>query len=256
MVRGIDTFREYFRDFSNHYIIIGGTARDYAISEAGFTPKGTKDIDIVLIIEALSTEFVRKFWEFIKNGCYGNKEANPKQKKYYRFTKPEMENFPAEIELFSRKPDIIQIPEGMNLTPIPTDESLSNLSAILLNDVYYHFIIGHCSIFDGLRLARVEALICFKAIAWLDLTERKEKGEQIDSHKINKHRTDIFRLGATLAPADTYDVPEQIKSDLQAFAKRVNNNLPGKEIFIKMGLQGLKADKVLKQLITSFKLND
>ncbi len=202
MVRGIDKFREYFRDFSDHYIIIGGTARDYAISEAGFTPKGTKDIDIVLIIEALSTKFVRRFWEFIKNGSYGN------------------------------------------------------LSAIMLNDVYYHFIIGHCSIFDGLRLARIEALICFKAIAWLDLTERKERGEQIDSHKINKHRTDIFRLGATLAPADIYDLPKQIKSDLQAFAKKANNNLPGKEIFTKMGLQGLKADQVLKQLINSFKLND
>ncbi len=160
MVRGIDKFREYFSDFNDHYIIIGGTARDYAISEAGFTPKGTKDIDIILIIEALSQKFVRKFWEFIKNGNYGSKETNSKERKYYRFTNPEMENYPSEIELFSRKPDTIQIPEGINLTLIPTDESLSNLSAIMLNNDYYHFILDHCRVYEGLRLASTEALKC------------------------------------------------------------------------------------------------
>ncbi len=256
MVKGIDKFREYFRDFSDHYIIIGGTARDFAISDAGFTPKGTKDIDIVLIIEALSAEFVKQFWTFVKHGSYGNTEVNPEEKKYYRFTKPKMEDFPYEIELFSRQPDLIQIPDGIYLTPIPTDESLSNLSAIMLNDVYYQFILDHCIIHNGLRLARTEALICFKAIAWISLTEKKERGEQIDSHKINKHKNDIFRLGATLAPADTFDLPRQIKSDMQAFTDSVKLNLPGKEIFTKMGIQGLKADQVLKQLITSFMLND
>ena len=64
MVKGIDKFREYFSDFTDHYIIIGGTARDYVVAEAGFSPKGTKDIDVVLIIEALSPEFVRQFWSF------------------------------------------------------------------------------------------------------------------------------------------------------------------------------------------------
>jgi hypothetical protein len=256
MVKGIDKFREYFRDFSDHYIIIGGTARDYAVSAAGFIPKGTKDIDIVLIIEALSAGFVRQFWKFIQDGNYSGRELNPEERKYYRFTHPEKEDFPFEIELFSRKSGLIQIPEGMHLTPIPTDESLSRLSAILLSDEYYKFILDHCTLFDGLNLATTEALICFKAVAWLDMTERKEQGERIDNNKINKHKTDIFRLGATLAPADTYDLPGQIKSDMQAFVSKVSDSLPGKEVFSGMGIRGVQANQVLKQLIISFKLNE
>ena len=180
MVRGIEKFREYFGGFTDQYIIIGGLARDYAMFEAGFEPKGTKDIDVVLVIEALSREFVIRFWEFIKSANYRSKEADKVKKKYYRFTNPEQEDFPAEIELFSRKPDTIQIPVGINLTPIPADGSLSNLSAIMLNDEYYKFILSHCTVHEGLPLANTEALICFKAIAWLDLTERKEKGDMDD----------------------------------------------------------------------------
>lgn len=82
MVTGIDKFREYFRDFSDHYIIIGGTARDYAVSEAGFTPKGTKDIDIVLIIEALS--------EFTNLRVLLWKSEGESQKESPRFIKSQM----------------------------------------------------------------------------------------------------------------------------------------------------------------------
>ncbi len=256
MVKGIEKFREYFGDFTDQYIIIGGLARDFAMSEAGFTPKGTKDIDVVLMVEALSFDFARRFWGFIKSANYRGKEADEGRRKYYRFTNPEQEDFPAEIELFSRKPDNIQIPEGINLTPIPTDGSLSNLSAIMLDDDYYNFILDHCTIYKGLPLANTEALICFKAIAWLDLTERKEKGESIDSRKINKHKTDIFRLGATLATADVFYLSDAIKSDLQRFINQLNGQLPGKEIFKSMGLAGLTADQVLQQLVSSFKLNE
>ena len=88
MVRGIQTFRQYFEAFSDNYIIIGGTACDIIISEATFTPRATKDIDIVLVVEALSDDFVRKFWQFILDGNYEKTEQNPDERKYYRFTKP------------------------------------------------------------------------------------------------------------------------------------------------------------------------
>jgi len=54
MVAGIDIFREYFEDFKDNYIIIGGTAGDLIISEADLTPRATKDIDLILVIEALN----------------------------------------------------------------------------------------------------------------------------------------------------------------------------------------------------------
>ncbi|MFT5274935.1 MAG: hypothetical protein ACI9J2_001469, partial [Saprospiraceae bacterium] len=35
MVRGLDHFREYFKDFQDSYALIGGVACDLAMGEAG-----------------------------------------------------------------------------------------------------------------------------------------------------------------------------------------------------------------------------
>ena len=71
---------------------------------------------------------------------------------------------------------------------------------------------------DGAHLANVESLICLKARAFIDLSERKSKGDNIDKKKIVKHKTDIFRLAAMLAPNNVFDVTESIKTDLEKFA--------------------------------------
>ena len=70
MVKGIDKLREYFKDFPDSYVIIGGTACDMIIGAAGLTPRATKDIDIILIIEALTSDFVRHFWAFLQSFGY------------------------------------------------------------------------------------------------------------------------------------------------------------------------------------------
>ena len=49
MVRGLDIFRERFRDYSDRYVLIGGTACDLAMREAGLEFSATKDLDIVLV---------------------------------------------------------------------------------------------------------------------------------------------------------------------------------------------------------------
>ncbi len=46
-----------------YFVIIGGTACDIIIDEAGFTPRATKDIDIIIVVEALSPDFVTQFLE-------------------------------------------------------------------------------------------------------------------------------------------------------------------------------------------------
>lgn len=40
----------------------------------------------------------------------------------------------------------------------------------------------------------LEHIVLLKMKAWLDLSERKEKGESIDSKSIKKHKNDILRL--------------------------------------------------------------
>ena len=146
MVVGIDKFREFFKDFPESYIIIGGTACDIIIEEAELVPRATKDIDMILIVEALSPEFVKQFWTFVKEANYTKKEKSADERKYYRFDKPEKKAFPKQIELFSRIPDLLDIDEEAHLTPIPTGEGLSSLSAILMNEEYYSFTIEHSKI--------------------------------------------------------------------------------------------------------------
>lgn len=76
MVRGLDVFNNYFRQHSNNYVIIGGTACDIIIDEAGFIPRTTKDIDIILIVEVLNSNFVKQFWHFIDDGKYQQREKS------------------------------------------------------------------------------------------------------------------------------------------------------------------------------------
>ena len=70
MVKGLDIFAKAFKDFSDCYIVIGGTACDLILSKTEMTPRATDDIDILLVVEKLTPEFGRVFWKFIKDGGY------------------------------------------------------------------------------------------------------------------------------------------------------------------------------------------
>ena len=80
------------------------------------------------------------------------------------------------LELFARQPDNFEIPQDSQLTPIPMDEEVSSLSAILLDGEYYQFIQNNRIVVDDISLLSAEALIVLKAKAWLDLSARKEAG--------------------------------------------------------------------------------
>lgn len=255
MVKGLQTFREYFRDFTGNYIIIGGTACDMILEAAELTARATKDIDLVLVVEALNDGFVQQFWKFIQDGKYQRTEMTAGERKYYRFQKPENNNFPWRIELFSRVPDLLKVDPDMHLTPIPAGEDQSDLSAILMNDAYYDFTRQHCTEENRLQRADPASLICL-AKAFLDITERKQKGGQGDEKKIKKHKGDVFRLGALLKGDDKFEAPSTVKDDLQLFAEAVKNDLAGAELFKQMGLGGLEPPAVRAQLIQSFGLKE
>ena len=66
MVKGLPIFQEWFKDFENQHVLIGGTAATITMTEAGLPFRGTKDLDIVLHVEVLTLEFGQKFWEFVQ----------------------------------------------------------------------------------------------------------------------------------------------------------------------------------------------
>ena len=45
-----------------------------------------------------------------------------------------------------------------------------------------------------------EYLIPLKAVAWLDLSQRKAEGQDVDSADIRKHKIDVFKLYQLLTP--------------------------------------------------------
>lgn len=257
MVIGLDKFREYFKDYPDSYIIIGGTACDLVIDAAGFTPRATTDIDIILIVEAMSKEFVQQFWQFVKDGKYKKREKNEEERKYYRFTEPETAGFPYQVELFSKVPDTLDIAEEAHLTPVPVDEGLSNLSAILMDDDYYQFTIANSQQEEEIRRANKEALICLKAKAYLENKRLKAEGKPIRTKDIVKHKYDVFRLALLLAAADEITTAGAIYTDMKAFANDVKDDLPAPDIFevMQVGVP-VNVTTLFEQLKKNFKLNN
>lgn len=224
MVRGLDAFREYFKDYVGNYVIIGGTACSELIEDEGLKPRATKDIDAILIVEALNDEFIKRFWEFISAGEYELWQTISEKTQFYRFIKPKSDGFPLQIELFSRVLDTIRVPEGSHLTPIPVGEELSSLSAILLDDDYYHYATSHTVILDNLNFVNKDAIVVLKAIAYINNSKRKAEGEQVKSEDITKHKNDIFRIVTTFTESDRYEIPEAIKNDLRTFLEMVEKD--------------------------------
>ena len=188
----INSFIEKFKDYADCYTVIGGTACDILVTEAGTDFRATKDIDMILIMEARYKEFAHIFWEFIMEGGYRFGWKNSEKAHFYRFTEPRS-GYPAMIELFSREPNYINfIPDG--IIPIHIDEDTSSLSAILLNDDYYKFMLTGRRVVSGISVLDTEHLIPFKMYAWLDLKDKKARGEHVNERDLKKHKYDVFRL--------------------------------------------------------------
>ncbi len=175
MVKGLEKFKEYFAGFEDHYVIIGGTACDIALRDTGMRPRATDDIDMILIIERMTPDFGQRFWDFIGAGEYQTRQRKRGDKEpvteLFRFINPQ-EGFPIQIELLSKHPDVLPEPKGFYLTPIPIGDEVPSLSAILLDEEYYHHTIENSIVNDGIRLANPLSLMCLKAIAFLNLESR------------------------------------------------------------------------------------
>ena len=219
MVRGLNLFRERFAKFQDSYVLIGGVACELALDEVGLNFRATKDLDIILCVEALESGFIEQLWRFIEEGGYENRERSDGRKQFYRFSHPSDPSFPHMLELFSRAPDGIELPTAAQYTPIPSGEEVASLSAMLLDEDYYQCIRVGKKIVEELHILTPEYIIPFKARAWLDLTQRKKAGDHVDGRNIRKHRNDIFKLFPLLTPSLSIGVPESVQADIKAFVQ-------------------------------------
>ena len=212
-------------------------------------------MDIILVVEALNSDFAEKFWEFLKEGNYETRQKSEGERKYYRFLKPGNDEYPFQLELFSRNPDLLELSEDAHLTPIPTDEDLSSLSAILMNDDYYDFTIENSKVENDLHLASIETLICLKAKAFLGLRERKESGEKIDDRNIRKHKNDVIRLALMLTEEHSLELPKSITDDMKEFMNIIETESPDyKSLGKNVGISQIDGDSIIKQIKYTFSL--
>ena len=221
MVNGIKKFKERFQGFENQYVIIGGTACDLIMENEELAFRATKDIDIVLIVESITAEFGRQFWEYVKEAGYEHLNK-------------------------STGNDAV-------LTPLPIDDEISSLSAILPNESYYELLKTGQMMIDGIPVLSPTCLIPFKAKAWLDLKERRSNGEKIDSKNIKKHKNDVFRL-AQLITADTRKLlGSEVAEDMTKFLSEITDE----QVDLKsLGIRGTEKQKMLDMLYQCYGLTD
>lgn len=250
---GIEKFKEFFAMYESEYVIIGGTACELLMSADNLQFRATKDIDMVLIIEQLTKDFGMRFWEFIQEAEYQFINKGTGKAQFYRFSHPKSTDYPAMIELFSKKPEWISIEMDRRYSPIAIDEDVSSLSAIILDDEYYELLKTGKSVLNGLSLLSVDCIIPFKAKAWIDLVERKQRGDHIDQKDIKKHKNDVFRLSVLLIPNNHINVPDKIKKDMNIFIdamKKEDVNLK------QLGITGVMKEEILKTIHSYYKINE
>jgi len=244
MVGGMEGFREWFRGYEDCYVIIGGTACDILMSQEGLDFRATKDIDLVLIVEALDSRFAMRFWDYVAAAEYEHMKKSTGKLQFYRFSKPMSRQYPTMIELFSRKPEAITLPDGAAVTPLPIDEDISSLSAILLNDDYYAFLKQGRAFVSGVSVLSAPYLITFKAKAWIDLSDRKAAGERVDGRDVRKHKNDVFRLTELLDENQEpiSNIPDTVRQDMRIFVERVS----AVDVNLKMlGIRGRKSKEAI-----------
>jgi hypothetical protein len=249
MVHGLKKFKEYFGNYTDHYVFIGGTACEILMDELGFPFRATKDLDMVLLIEVIEVTFGRTFWKFIEDGGYKNRETSLKEHQFYRFTEPTDSSFPKMIELFSKHPCNFELKFESGLTPIHIDDSIVSLSAILLNDLYYDLLVKGKRAVDGYSVIQMETVILFKIKAYLDIKERKENGETFDSKNLKKHKHDVFRLLANVTPTRRVEVGEDIKNDIRQFVELIIDDKPDLK---NLGIRSVSFSELVKLLENIF----
>lgn len=230
MVKGLETFRKAMQPFKDNFVIIGGTACDIRLSGTLMHPRATDDIDIIVVVEHLTQEFVSAFWQFVREGNYliekRINQVGASVYALYRFTlQDENLAYPQKIELLSRHSDLLGEPSGFHIEPIPTDELNQSLSAIIMDDDYYNFTVHHSEEIEGLMIADNLALIALKVNAYLNLISEREEGREVNGKDIRKHRSDVLKLVAAGIYPETVAVVRKIYDDIQNFVSETEQHI-------------------------------
>ena len=259
MVYGVEKFKEAFAAFQDCYVVIGGTACDAVLAGSRMKARATDDIDMIVVVEKQTPEFVETFWRFIFEGEYKNGkrkrgEDNEPVYELYRFTDPK-EGYPIQIELLARHSDALGAPSGFHIEPLPTEEEQYSLSAIMLDDDYYHLTVQNSEIVDGLRVASPLALIGLKERAFLNLLSDREQGKKVNTRDITKHRNDVLKLAAIITPGP-YSCSEGIFVTNRDYVEHIRTMLPSQALRDALGVGDEEVADLVETLDKLFRVEE
>ncbi len=259
-VHGIERIREYLGEFKHNYVIIGGTATNMNLENSALEGRMTHDIDMIVVCEAISIDYLNRFWDMIRAGGYEPgiiKTPTGLKRTYYRFVNPKDLTFPKYIELFCRVPESINVPNDIHLVHISNDnDDLSSFSAIMMDDDYYNFAVSHAIELQGVQVLDKFSLIVLKAKAYISNLARKQAGNKVQQDDIDKHKKDVYRLSFLLdEEKDRIELSENIQKDMRQFLETVREHeINTKAISNYMSVTEIKQDEFINKLNVVFKL--
>lgn len=215
-LHGLKHFSDFFKEFQDDYVIIGGGAAAEYLGDEGLNFRTTEDVDMVLFTNE-SNELNAKISDYISEGEYQTNERTEDSPRHYRFSNPQQSEFPKIIEIFARVDKEISLKKGQYIIPIQNDEN-AKISAILLDDEYFELIKNNSIKSEkGYSIISPQVNICLKARAYRELSERNESKD-----KINKHLSDIIRLTQVL-DGSFVEIVGQPFDDIKSIIDEISN---------------------------------
>ena len=239
-------FAKYFKDFSDSYSIIGGTATLLYLDERnpGQHNKATRDLDIVVLDlsnDQKQSRFLDRFKTYVETMQYEAFEGGDGKIKAYRFTDSKNALAPRQIEIATRRLG------GIPLTQKTQRLDAFDMSAIVCEPHYIEFVranselkpvLGETS--ELIPLAKVVSIIMMKALAYINL-------EESSAQHAARHASDIIRLSAILLEGDQVSVPDKIYEPYLNFKNRVGTAFNPTRIKELLG-SGFTADGILADI--------
>lgn len=240
MIKGLDHFTKHFADSADDFVVVGGVAAHEIMGSEGLTFRATKDIDLVIIARP-ATAFCSRLVAYVNAGQYEIRQTKDGKPAYYRFLKPNAADYPAQIEIFSRRPEDLALQGAQHIVPIKDAPAGAALSAILLEDDYFELIKSTTQKIKGLPVAGTEAVMALKSRAFNDLTDRKAAGDATASaDEIKKHRNDILRLSQALPEQEQFRLVGLPEVHMRRFLAAIEGTAATelKQIFKQFGISG------------------
>jgi len=107
------------------------------------------------------------------------------------------------------------------IVPIHIDDEVSSLSAILLNDDFYDFMLKGRTVIRGLSVLKTSHIIPFKMMAWINLMKEKAEGKHVNSKDLKKHKNDVFQMFQILPEGERVEVTGDVADSVDSFLENI-----------------------------------